>query len=437
MSRIHANNFSTTLNGSITSTATSIVLTSVSGFPTIGSGVVCNVTLQNGSTVEIVQATAQSSYTLTVTRGAEGTTAQSIASGSTVEIRPTADSIDRKADTASLGTLATQNGTFSGTSSGTNTGDQTITLTGDITGSGTGSFSTTIAANAVTLAKMANLAANSFIGNNTGSSATPIALTVSQVKSALSLNLVENTASSTWAGTSIITTLGTIATGVWQGTPVTATYGGTGRASATAYAPIVGGTTSTGAQQSMAAGSTGQIMQSGGSSAVPTWSTPTYPSSSGTARKILVSDGTNIVYSTETYAVPGTAGNVLTSDGTNWTSAAPSGGGGGGLTIVLSSSSTISALVNHEYISTYAGLCTITLPAACTYGDVVKITGNGNGTFKLVANTSQTINGLGTATSSAGSITPASGTDTLQVSCCIANNTWNIDSFCSTLLTFA
>jgi hypothetical protein len=49
-----------------------------------------------------------------------------------------------------LGTLATQNGTFSGTSSGTNTGDQTITLTGDITGSGTGSFATAIGANKVT-----------------------------------------------------------------------------------------------------------------------------------------------------------------------------------------------------------------------------------------------------------------------------------------------
>lgn len=42
-----------------------------------------------------------------------------------------------------LGTLASQNGTFSGTSSGTNTGDQTIILTGDVTGSGTGSFATT------------------------------------------------------------------------------------------------------------------------------------------------------------------------------------------------------------------------------------------------------------------------------------------------------
>jgi hypothetical protein len=57
--------------------------------------------------------------------------------------------------TLALGTLATQNGTFSGTSSGDNTGDQTITLTGDVTGTGTGSFATTIAASAVTEAAIA------------------------------------------------------------------------------------------------------------------------------------------------------------------------------------------------------------------------------------------------------------------------------------------
>jgi hypothetical protein len=51
--------------------------------------------------------------------------------------------------TLGLGTLATQDGTFSGTSSGDNTGDQTITLTGDVTGTGTGSFATTIATGAV------------------------------------------------------------------------------------------------------------------------------------------------------------------------------------------------------------------------------------------------------------------------------------------------
>ena len=44
-----------------------------------------------------------------------------------------------------LGSLATQNGTFSGTSSGTNTGDQTISITGDVTASGsTGALTATV-----------------------------------------------------------------------------------------------------------------------------------------------------------------------------------------------------------------------------------------------------------------------------------------------------
>lgn len=71
----------------------------------------------------------------------------------------------------------------------------------------------------------------------------------------------------------------------------------------------------------------GKILQINSAAATGlAWSTPTYPSASGTARKIIVSDGTNNIYSTETWAVPGSSGNVLTSDGTNWTSAAPSGG---------------------------------------------------------------------------------------------------------------
>ena len=81
---------------------------------------------------------------------------------------------------------------------------------------------------AITLAKQANLAANSIIGNNTGSAATPLALTASEVKTLLSLNLVENTALSTWWGTTNIITLGTITSGTWNGTTIAANRGGTG-----------------------------------------------------------------------------------------------------------------------------------------------------------------------------------------------------------------
>ena len=48
------------------------------------------------------------------------------------------------------------------------------------------------------------------------------------LKSSLALNLVENTALSTWAGSTNLTTLGTIGTGVWNGTTIAVANGGTG-----------------------------------------------------------------------------------------------------------------------------------------------------------------------------------------------------------------
>jgi hypothetical protein len=56
---------------------------------------------------------------------------------------------------------------------------------GDVTSVGDGA--TTIANKAVTLAKMDDLVANSIIGNNTGSAATPIALTATQVRTFLNV----------------------------------------------------------------------------------------------------------------------------------------------------------------------------------------------------------------------------------------------------------
>jgi hypothetical protein len=74
------------------------------------------------------------------------------------------------------------------------TGNYVTALTGDVTASGPGSVAATIANSAVTLAKMANLAANSIIGNNTGSPATPIALTTAQATAMLD-NLVGDSGS--------------------------------------------------------------------------------------------------------------------------------------------------------------------------------------------------------------------------------------------------
>lgn len=122
---------------------------------------------------------------------------------------------------------------------------QRAALTGDVTASA-GSNATTIASGAVSLSKMASLTASTIIGNNTGISATPIALTVSQVKTMLSLDLVENTALSTWTGSTNITTLGTIGTGTWNATTISIAKGGTGATSASSAFDALSGMTTLG-----------------------------------------------------------------------------------------------------------------------------------------------------------------------------------------------
>lgn len=69
--------------------------------------------------------------------------------------------------------------------SGVNSGDQTITLTSDVTGSGTGSFATTIANNAVSNAKAADMDTQTIKGRNTAGTGDPEDLNVTTVTAML------------------------------------------------------------------------------------------------------------------------------------------------------------------------------------------------------------------------------------------------------------
>lgn len=62
-------------------------------------------------------------------------------------------------------------------------------------------------------------------------------------KTSLSLNNVENTALSTWAGSTNITTIGTIATGSWSASTIAVNKGGTGQTSYTNGQLLIGNTT--------------------------------------------------------------------------------------------------------------------------------------------------------------------------------------------------
>jgi hypothetical protein len=91
------------------------------------------------------------------------------------------NTLDGKIASTSIGAVS---GVASLTSGSTLTPSQMPALTGDVTNTA-GTLASTISNAAVTLVKMANLAANSIIGNNTGAAATPIALTAAQVTAML------------------------------------------------------------------------------------------------------------------------------------------------------------------------------------------------------------------------------------------------------------
>jgi hypothetical protein len=108
-------------------------------------------------------------------------------------------------------------------------GNYITDLTGDVTATGPNSATATIASNAVTLAKMAQLPANTIIGNNTGATATPLALTKAQVLAFLGISGVREIKS------------GNIAAGSFTGSPRTATVTFSTAMSSTNYSISISG----------------------------------------------------------------------------------------------------------------------------------------------------------------------------------------------------
>lgn len=236
----------------------------------------------------------------------------------------------------------------------------------------------------------------------------------------------------------------------------------------------------------LALGSANQVLQSGGGSADPAWSTATYPattaqgdvlysssantivgltkdanatryisntgasnnpawaqidltngvtgvlpianggtnaSSMATTNGVAYFDGTRIVVT-----AAGTTGQVLTGN----TGSAPTWGtaSGGGITWNEVTGTSQSAAVNNGYICNNAGLVTVTLPSTAALGSVVRIAGKGAGGWKLAQNAGETIY-FGTSTTTTGTggyLASSAQYDSVEVVCITADNDWVVIS---------
>lgn len=199
--------------------------------------------------------------------------------------------------------------------------------------------------------------------NNAG--VTSIVGTANRVTASASTGAVTLDISASYVGQSSITTLGTITSGVWNGTNIALANGGTNASLVASNGGIIYSTAS--AMAVLAGTATaGQILRSG-SSAAPSWSTATYPATAGTAANVLRSDGTNflsaaLAASDLSNGVTGSGAVVLANTPTLIT---PVLGAATGTSVNLTSTATASAFIPSGSSVPTNG---VYLPAANTVG---------------------------------------------------------------------
>lgn len=153
--------------------------------------------------------------------------------------------------------------------------------------------------------------------------------------------------------------------------------GGTGKTAFTTYAPVCGGTSTTGGLQSASSGisNTGYVLTSTGASSLPTWQAAS----------------------------------------------------GGGMSWTEVTDTSQSMAVGNGYILNNAGLVTATLPATAAVGDIVAVVGLGSGGWRIAQNAGDYII-IGSATASTtgvtGHIDSTNRYDCIELICVVANDGW-------------
>lgn len=148
---------------------------------------------------------------------------------------------------------------------------------------------------------------------------TVTAASASTIKTDLSLNNVENTALSTWAGTTNITTLGTIGTGTWNASTISVGRGGTGATTFTANGVLLGNTTS--AISATSAGTADQVLRVPAAGGAPAFGAIDISKSAAITGTLSVTNGGTGITSLGTGIATalgtnvGTAGSVVVNGG--------------------------------------------------------------------------------------------------------------------------
>ncbi len=180
-----------------------------------------------------------------------------------------------------------------------------------------------------------------------------------------------------------ITRLGTISSGVWNGTALIGTYGGTGVNNGASTITVGGNTAFSGAH---------------------------------TFTATITSD------TAVTFPTSGTLATTAQLNGDAW---------------VNITGTTQTAAIGTMYVVGNASQTTVTLPATAALGSVIGVQGKGAGGWILTANTGQTIKLGAVTTSSAGSLTSINLYDSVEVVCITADTTWSVTRVFSTGLTYS
>ena len=212
---LFANNCNTTLSSSLTNVATTLSVTSATGFPSPTGSQYFYCTLADAATqttIEIVKVTAVSGTTFTIVRGQDGTSGTAFASGDVVSLRLVRANLNDfpKLDEANTFTFAPTFNTALGVASGG---------TGVTSATGTGAGAAVVLNQAPAI--------NSPVITAYSTSTVPLKVY------GLSGQFTELFDVYTYNGGTLafqINSSGAIATGTWNGSVIGAAYGGTGEA---------------------------------------------------------------------------------------------------------------------------------------------------------------------------------------------------------------